>query len=154
MANRQQRQPHEATATDWLGLWTGSLRPEDWDRTRTLCGDSGIVINKDFQVVSCANARRVFCVFYGTSQRTHRGREREGETERLQRLGDCGPWTGAGKLPISTMSLKWLNLNFDKGAAAKKKRRQQQQQQQRERKERTKLLKASCENVDAWIMMW
>lgn len=46
---------------------------------------------------------------YGTSERTRR-----------EELGDWQLWTEAGKLPISTMSLKWLNLNFDKGGAAKK----------------------------------
>lgn len=40
--------------------------------------------------------------------------------ERNLGIGDWQLWTEAGKLPISTMSLKWLNLNFDKGGAAKK----------------------------------
>lgn len=40
--------------------------------------------------------------------------------ERKLGIGDWQLWTEAGKLPISTMSLKWLNLNFDKGGAAKK----------------------------------
>lgn len=56
--------------------------------------------------------------------------------ERNLGIGDWKLWTEAGKLPISTMSLKWLNLNFDKGGAAKKKRRQQQQREKNETLER------------------
>lgn len=49
------------------------------------------MINKDFQVVS--SSRFLFV-----------------------EIGDLTWGTKAGKLPISTMSLKWLNLNFDKAA--------------------------------------
>lgn len=67
--------------------------------------------------------------------------------ERNLGIGDWQLWTEAGKLPISTMSLKWLNLNFDKGGAAKKRRGGNSSNNNRET--RMKLLKGSCENVDA-----
>lgn len=46
----------------------------------------------------------------------------------------------AGKLPISTMSLKWLNFNFDKGLAKKRKKRR--------RKPAAQLRKCWCLNND------
>jgi len=67
------------------------------------------VINKDFQVVS--RLRRPFIAFFYGQQR---GRRERRESNRIAR-------DEAGKLPISTMSLKWLNLSFgfDKGPLTK-----------------------------------
>jgi len=67
------------------------------------------VINKDFQVVS--RLRRPFIAFFYGQQR---GRRERRESNRIAR-------DEAGKLPISTMSLKWLYLSFgfDKGPLTK-----------------------------------
>lgn len=90
----------------------------------------GIVINKDFQVVSLAYFCFVSVLFYGhVCDKAKTPTEASTETEMRKTEVE------EGKLPISTMSLKKLNFNFDKGPA---KERMKQKNRQ-----------PSCENVDA-----